>query len=44
MAQQGEEGGNSESFIAIANDFEVDGVPVEVIREEGDEGVEWDHE
>lgn len=44
MAQQGEEAGNREGLVAVAQDLEVDGVQVEVVREEGDGRVDGNHE
>jgi hypothetical protein len=44
VAQEGEEGGDTESFVAVADDLEIDGVVVEVDAEPCDEGVDGDHE
>lgn len=44
MAQEGEEGGDTEGFVAVAEDLEIDGVVVEVDAEPRDEGVDGDHE
>ena len=44
MTQQGEKGSYSESLVAVADNLEVDGVAVKVVREEGDKGVYRHHE
>jgi hypothetical protein len=44
IADEGEEGGDGEGFVAVAQDFEVDGVAVVEVGEEGDGGVDGDHE
>ena len=44
MAQQGEEAGDGEGLVAVAQDLEVDGVHVEVEREVGNGGIDGDHE
>lgn len=43
MAHKGEEGRDTESFVAIADDFEIDGIMVEEDAEPCDEGVNGDH-
>lgn len=43
MAHEGEESGDTESFVAIADDFEVDGIMVEEDAEPCDEGIDGDH-
>lgn len=44
MTQQGEEGRDGEGFIAVADDLEVYGVPVEAQRQERRRGVYGHHE
>ena len=43
-AKQGKKACNSECFIAIPNYFKINRARVEVVREEGDDGVDRDHE
>lgn len=43
MAHEGEEGGDTEGFVAVADDFEKDSVMVEEDTEPGDDGVNGDH-
>lgn len=44
MAHEGEEGGDTESFVAVSDDLQGDGVMVEEYAEPCDEGVNGDHE
>ena len=44
MTEQVEETSDGESLVAIAQDIEVDAVFVEKVGEEGDDGVDGDHE
>lgn len=44
MAQQGKEGGDSKSLIAVAEDFEIDAMSVVSVREPGDGGINGNHE
>lgn len=44
VAEECEERGNGESFVAVAEDFKVDGMFVVEVREEGDGRVDGDHE
>ena len=43
MAHEGEEGGDTECFVAVADDLQGDGIVVEEDTEPGDEGVDGDH-
>lgn len=44
MTQERKETGNGEGFVTIPDHFEVDGMPVEGIGQEGNRGVDGDHE
>lgn len=44
MTEQSEETRNSKGLIAIPKDLEVDGLLVEQVREEADDGVDGDHQ
>lgn len=44
IAEEGEEGSNGESLIAIADYFKVYIVGVEEVRQEGDDAVDGQHE
>ncbi len=44
VAEQGEEGRDGEGLVAVADDLEVDGVPVEAEGQERGGGVDGDHE
>lgn len=44
MAHEREEGGDTERFVAVAEDLKVDGVMVEVYAEPCDNGIDGDHE
>lgn len=43
MAHEGEEGGDGESLVAIADDLEVNGMPVVPYAQEGGGGINRDH-
>lgn len=44
VTHEGEEGGDTEGFVAVTEDLEVDGIVVEENAEPCDEGVDGDHE
>ena len=44
VTEQVEEAGDGERLVAVAQDVEVDAVFVEEVGEEGDDGVDGDHE
>jgi hypothetical protein len=44
VTHQSEEGDNSDSFVAISGDFEIYGMSVICVGEEGNEGVDGNHE
>ena len=43
-AHEGEEAGDGEGLVAVAQDLPVDGVAVVDVRDEGDDGVYGEHE
>lgn len=43
MAHEGEEGGDTEGFVAVADNFEKDRIMIEEDTEPGDDGVNGDH-
>lgn len=44
VTHEGEEGGDTEGFVTVTEDLEVDGIVVEENAEPGDEGIDGDHE
>ena len=44
VAHEGEESGDTEGFVTVTEDLEVDGIVVEENAEPGDEGINGDHE
>ena len=44
VAHEGEEGGDTERFVAVAHDLKVDGVLVKEYAKECDKGINRDHE
>ena len=44
MTEQGEEAGNRESLVAVAEDFKVDSVAVKSVGYKGDYGIDGYHE
>lgn len=44
MTEEGEEAGNGESLVTVADDFKVDSVVVEDVGDKGDGGVDGHHE
>lgn len=44
VTHEGKEGGDTEGFVAVTEDLEVDGIVVEENAEPCDEGVNGDHE
>jgi hypothetical protein len=44
VAHEGEEGGDTEGFVAVTEDLKVDGVMVEIYAEPCNEGIDGDHE
>ena len=44
LAHQREETGDSEGLVAVPQNLPVDGVPVVLVRDEGDDGVDGEHE
>jgi hypothetical protein len=44
VAHEGEEGGDTEGFVAVTEDLKVDSVMVEIYAEPCNEGIDGDHE